>query len=190
LIKEAKSRGIPVTCEVAPHHLFLTENDLQKLPAGRGKVSPPLASAEDQQALWDNLDIIDCIASDHAPHTLEEKDSDQAPPGFPGLETSLPLLLTAVQEGRLTQEDIIDKMVLNPRNIYKLPEQKDTWVEVDQSHEYEISGAEQFTKAKWTPFEGMKVRGLVRKVVLRGELVYQDGEILAHKGFGENIRKN
>lgn len=188
LIREAKKKGIHVTCEVSPHHLFLTEGDGKSLPEGRTKVSPSLATAEDQQALWDNLDIIDCFASDHAPHTLKEKDSEQAPPGFPGLETTLPLLLTAVQEGRLQLEDIIEKMFINPKKIFSLSDQEDTWVEIDETHSYEIKGSELFTKAKWTPFEGRKVQGLVRRVVIRGVTVYQDGEIRVKPGFGKNIR--
>lgn len=185
LIRKAKARGIPVTCEVAPHHLFLTRNDLS---GGRAKVSPALATAEDQRALWENLDVIDCIASDHAPHTREEKDGNNPPPGFPGLETTLPLLLSAVWEGRLTREDIIEKMYTNPQRIFSIPEQDDCWVEIDETHVYEIKGSTQFTRAKWTPFEGRKVHGLVRKVVLRGRTVYQDGHILTDPGFGKNIR--
>ncbi len=188
LISKAKRKGIPVTCEVSPHHLFLTEEDGKDLPEGRAKVSPSLGTAEDQQALWDNLDVIDCFASDHAPHTVEEKDSELAPPGFPGLETTLPLLLTAEQEGRLQREDIIEKMLVNPSKIFSLPEQEDTWVEIDETHTWEIKGSDLFTKAKWTPFEGRKVQGLVRRVVIRGVSVYQDGEIQVKPGFGRNIR--
>ena len=190
LIKEAKRKGIPVTCEVTPHHLFLTEEDGRRLPGGRGRVSPSLATPRDRQALWDNLEVIDCIASDHAPHTLEEKEGENPPPGFPGLETTLPLLLTAVQEGRLELEDIVQKMDINPRQILSLPEQEETWIEVDETHCYELSGVDQFTKVKWTPFEGRKVQGLVRKVVIRGKNAYQDGEIRIKPGFGRNIRKD
>ncbi len=189
LIREAKSKGLPVTCEVTPHHLFLTEADGKRLPPGRERVSPSLGTAEDVEALWDNLDVIDCIASDHAPHTLEEKDSRQPPPGFPGVENTLPLLLEAVQEGRLTREDIVEKMYENPRKLFSIPAQDETWVEVDETHNYEITGSDQFTKAKWTPFEGKKVRGIVRRVVIRSQTVYQDGKITVQPGFGKNIRE-
>lgn len=188
LIREAKRQGLPVTCEVAPHHLFLSEEDLGHLPPGRRKVSPPLNSASDRQALWENLDVIDCFASDHAPHTLPEKDGEQPPPGFPGLETTLPLLLTAVREGRLSLEDIIERMVINPRKIFSLAEQPDTWVEVDETHRFEISGSALQTRVKWTPFEGRKVSGLVTRVVLRGREVYEDGKILVDPGFGKDVR--
>ncbi len=89
LIKAAKARGIPVTCEVTPHHLFLSQDDIPAIGAGRSEVRPRLATRADVQALWDNLDSIDCFATDHAPHTLAEKDSENPPPGFPGLESAL-----------------------------------------------------------------------------------------------------
>lgn len=191
LIKAAKERGIKVTCEVCPHHLFLTKEDIPAIShghPGRGEVRPRLATKEDVDSLWINLDVIDCFATDHAPHTLTEKDSDNPPPGFPGLETILPLLLTATKEGRLTVEDIVQKMVTNPRKIFHLPEQPETWVEVDENESYEIKASEQFSRCGWTPFEGWKVRGKVKKVVLRGNIAFENGRILAQAGYGKDIR--
>ena len=182
LIKAAKEKGIKVTCEVTPHHLFLSRplpppsppqfsekmgEDIRRTGGGRSEVRPRLATKEDVDALWQNMDVIDCFATDHAPHTLEEKDSENPPPGFPGLETALPLLLTAVHDGRhrtrrvLKIEDIIAKMVTNPRKIFGLPEQPETWIEVDENAEYEIKAENQFTRCGWTPFEGWKVKGRV-----------------------------
>src|SRR4030043_2014333 len=135
LIRAAKEKGIKITCEVAPHHLFLTNMDIPSIGIGRSEVRPRLASPTDQEALWANLDVIDVFATDHAPHTLEEKDGENPPPGFPGLETALPLLLTAVHEGRLTIDDILSRMVTNPRRIFHLPEQPETWVEVNFDEE-------------------------------------------------------
>ncbi len=195
LIKAAKEKGIKVTCEVAPHHLFLTADS--PLPEGEGlgmrangrkEVRPRLAAQKDVDALWENLNVIDCFATDHAPHTLEEKDSDNPPPGFPGLETALPLLLTAVSESRLTIPDLIEKMHTNPKKIFNLPDQPETYIEVDENAEYEIKAAEQFTRCGWTPFEGWKVKGKVRKVVLRGQIAFEDGQVRAPLGYGKNIR--
>ena len=198
LIKAAKEKGIKVTCEVCPHHLFLTKDltgftksskgeNLSGL-SGRGEVRPRLATPEDVHSLWTNLDVIDCFATDHAPHTLEEKDSDNPPPGFPGLETMLPLLLTAVHEGRLTINHLTEKLHTNPKRIFNLPEQPETFVEVDEHATYEIKAAESFTRCGWTPFEGWKVKGKVRKVVLHGKTVFEDGKILAEPGYGRNVR--
>jgi carbamoyl-phosphate synthase/aspartate carbamoyltransferase/dihydroorotase len=192
LIKAAKERGIKVTCEVCPHHLFLTEDDIPRISdghQGRGEVRPRLATKEDVASLWQNMNVIDCFATDHAPHTLEEKDSGNPPPGFPGLETLLPILLIAVQEEYLSLDDIIQKSVINPRKIFNLPEQPGTWIEVDENAEYEIRAADQFTRCGWTPFEGWKVKGKVRKVALRGKTVFEDGKILVEPGYGQNIRK-
>ena len=195
LIKAAKEKGIKVTCEVCPHHLFLTADSpllegegIGVRGKGRKEVRPRLATQEDADALWKNLDVIDCFATDHAPHTFEEKDSNNPPPGFPGLETLLPLLLTAVSESRLTISDIIQRSVINPRKIFNLPEQPETFVEVDENAEYEIHASEMFSRCGWTPFEGWKVKGRVTRVVLRGHEVFKDGKVLAEKGFGENVR--
>ena len=191
LIKAAKERGIKVTCEVCPHNLFLSREYIPAISQGypgRGEVRPRLAKKEDVDSLWENMDVIDCFATDHAPHTLEEKDSENPPPGFPGLETLLPLLLTAADRGRLTMDDIIQKSVLNPRKIFNVPEQLETWIEVDENAEYEINAENQFTRCGWTPFEGWKVKGKVRKVVLRGTTAFEDGKIFVESGYGRNIR--
>jgi len=205
LIKAAKERGIKVTCEVTPHHLFLTQTSpAAPLPKGEGRfpsplgggirgegrfeVSPRLTMQADVDTLWQNLDVIDCFATDHAPHTLAEKDSDNPPPGFPGLETALPLLLIAVEGGRLTVDDIILRMHTNPRRIFNLPEKPETWIEVDADAQYEIRAAEMKSRCGWTPFEGWKVKGRVRKVVLRGKTAFEDDKILVKPGFGLNVR--
>jgi len=193
MIRTAKEKGYPVTCEVGPQHLFLSTDDFERLSQngkypGRKEVRPRLATPEDQQALWNNLAYIDCFATDHAPHTLEEKESDNPPPGFPGVDVVLPLLLTAVDRGRLTVDDIIRRMHTNPRRIFDLPEQPDTWVEVNLETEYTLRGAESLSKSKWTPYEGWQVKGRVERVVLRGQTVYENGKILAQPGYGKNIR--
>lgn len=192
LIKAAKEKGIKVTCEVCPHHLFMvsqvSDEERGKTKEGKLEVRPRLATQEDVNALWENMNVIDCFATDHAPHTVEEKDSETPPPGFPGLETILPLLLTAVSDSRLTIPDIIQKMHTNPRKIFNLPEQPQTWIEVDENETYEIKAENQFTKCGWTPFEGWKVKGKVRKVVLRGKTAFEDGKILVEAGYGKNVR--
>jgi dihydroorotase-like cyclic amidohydrolase len=188
LIRMAKERGWKVTCEVTPHHLFLTQEDIPAIGPGRSEVRPRLATPEDQAALWENLDVIDCFASDHAPHTLAEKDGENPPPGFPGLETALALFFTAVQEGRLTLEDVVTRMFTNPRRIFNLPEQAETWIEVDPQANWEIRAAQTYTRCGWTPFESYPVRGRVKQVVLRGREAYRDGQILAPPGYGKNLR--
>ncbi len=109
--------------------------------------------------------------------------------GFPGLETALPLLLNAVNEGRLTLDDIVTKMSINPRHIFNIPEQPDTFVEVDLDYNWKIPESLPFSKSKWTPFANRFVTGRVQRVVLRGEIVYLDGKVLAPPGFGKDVRK-
>ncbi len=186
LIRYAKDRGLPVTCEVAPHHLFLTAADAQRL-GPLADMRPVLATTQDVETLWSHInDTIDCIATDHAPHTLSEKRTGSPPPGVAGLETSLPLMLTAVQDGRLSLSRLIELMVTNPRRIYGLPEQPDTHVDVEMVP-FTISNEHLYTKCGWTPFAGRQATGRVRRVVLRGVPVVENGRVLAAPGTGQVI---
>ncbi|KAL7076973.1 hypothetical protein ACQ4LE_003728 [Meloidogyne hapla] len=186
LIRLAKNEGQPVTCEVCPHHLFLTTD---QLPEGVKEVRPRLAiNIDDCDALWENLEFIDCFATDHAPHTFDEKCSSNPPPGFPGVEYMLPLLLQAVNDGKLTEKQLIDRLYTNPRRIFGLPEQHNTYIEVDKSEIWRIPKDGGFSKAGWTPFAGREVCGRVKTVVIRGVPVYVDGQFLVSPGFGTNVR--
>lgn len=187
IIKKAKAIGIKVTCEISPHHLFLSTEDAKKL-GQRSAVCPALASEEDRKALWDNLDVIDVFATDHAPHTIQEKDSSQPPPGFPGLETCLPLFLTAIHNGLLTLQQLVDRMYYNPKEIFKIPDQNDTYVEIDLDANWTIPESLPFSKCGWTPFAGRNVVGKVTKVVLRGEVAFIDGKVMVQPGFGQIIQ--
>ncbi len=187
LIRLAKQRGTRVTCEVAPHHLFLSREDLPAIGPGRAEVRPPLASPSDVAALWAGLEVVDCFATDHAPHTLQEKDGAEPPPGFPGLETALGLLMGGIREGRLSIEDLIQRMHVNPQKIFGLPPQPETWIEVDEDAAWEVRAAELQSRCGWSPFEGMKLIGRVRRVTLRGRLAYQDGEVLGPMGYGRDL---
>jgi carbamoyl-phosphate synthase / aspartate carbamoyltransferase / dihydroorotase len=187
MIRAAKEKGFQVTCEVAPHHLFLTDADAAHIGAGRSEVRPRLATDIDRAALRANLDCVDCFATDHAPHTLAEKESGT--PGFPGLETALALYLTLVHEGCLTLDQMLDRTVHNPRRIFGLPDQPDTFIEVDPDAAWTVHGAQLQTRAQWTPFEGWPLRGRVKRVVLRGREAYRDGEVIAQPGEGKDIRQ-
>jgi carbamoyl-phosphate synthase/aspartate carbamoyltransferase/dihydroorotase len=186
LIRAAKQSGAALTCEVTPHHLFLTQSEAGTL-GPYGVMKPPLATKVDQEALWANLDIVDCIATDHAPHTHAEKKGDNAPPGVPGLETMLPLLLTAVAEGRLSLERLVDLTHHGPMRVFGLPAQAGTWVDVDRDARYDLSHGTLQTKCGWTPFEGIAVRGRVQRVVLRGQTVVEGGQVLAQPGCGQVV---
>lgn len=186
LIRAAKASGAALTCEVAPHHLFLTEADARRL-GPYGVMKPPLARESDQAALWANLDVVDCIATDHAPHTHAEKEGDSPPPGVPGLEMLLPLLLTAVAEGRLTLQRLMELTHEAPRRIFNLPPQPDTWVEVDPDARYALSHDGLYTRCGWTPFAGMDVQGRVVRVTLRGRTAFEEGQVRAEAGSGRVV---
>jgi carbamoyl-phosphate synthase/aspartate carbamoyltransferase/dihydroorotase len=176
-IRQAKERsGSRITCEVTPHHLFLTAVDADRL-GPLGYMKPELGTAQDRQALWDNLDVIDCIASDHAPHSLAEKGGPNPPPGVPGLETTLPLCLNAVHKGRLSLARMVDLLYDGPRRIYGLPQQPETEILIDLDQRHTLSNQNLYTKCKWTPFDGMAVRGKLHTVTLRGKCVYADGHV-------------
>jgi carbamoyl-phosphate synthase / aspartate carbamoyltransferase / dihydroorotase len=187
LIRDAKMCGIDVTCEVGPHHLFLSQDDAARLGQGRSQVRPPLATRADQDALWENMEFIDCIATDHAPHTLAEKDSDNPPPGFPGLETSLALMLKAVHEERIGLDEVVTRMYDNPRRLFGLPEQLDTWIEVDPDGVWTVRNEEIVSRCGWTPFAGWRLRGRVQHVVMHGRTVYHHGTFSVEPGTGRNL---
>lgn len=184
-VMKAKDKGLPVTCGVTPHHLFLSREDAERL-GPYGHMKPHLKPRKDQDFLWSHLDYIDVIESDHAPHTKAEKDSDTPPFGVPGLETTLTLMLTAEAEGKLNREQLIDRLHTNPARIFGIKTDDTTKVEVDMS-EYEISNEGLQTKAGWTPFAGRKAVGKVKKVFLHGRAVYEDGQILAEPGSGQIV---
>jgi carbamoyl-phosphate synthase/aspartate carbamoyltransferase/dihydroorotase len=187
LIAAARGRGLPITCEVAPHHLFLTEADAGRL-GPLGDMRPRLARRQDVDSLWAHIaSDVDCIATDHAPHTLEEKRSPNPPPGVPGLETSLRLMLAAVHDGRLTLARLIALMSANPRRIFGLPDQPDTWLEVDPDAAGVIAEEGLYTRCGWTPFAGRPVYGRIERVVLRGQVAAEGGRVLAAPGSGRLI---
>lgn len=196
MVKEAKLRGEPVTCEVTPHHLFLTSEIEQHLGA-RGMMNPPLRSRTDAQALWDNLKYVDALATDHAPHTLAEKQSAQPPSGVPGLETMLPLLLTAVQQKQLSLAGLVRLTSTGPAQLFDLEGKgriasgyDADLVLVDPEVQWTISGQDLHTRCGWTPFESWRARGKIVRVYLRGQLAFAEGQVLVKPGAGRAVRQS
>ncbi|MBN1811843.1 MAG: dihydroorotase family protein [Anaerolineae bacterium] len=193
LIRDAKARDVKATCEVTPHHLFLDSEDETRLGA-LGQMNPPLRAQKDVDVLWENLDIVDCIATDHAPHTLEEKRGPTPPSGVPGLETALALMLTAVHEGRLPLAEIARLMATGPARVFGLerkghiaPGYDADLTLVDINAEWTIGEWPLQTKCGWSPFEEHRVKGAVKQVFLRGQEVYSNKRILAKPGYGQVI---
>jgi len=199
-ILKAKTQELPVTCEVTPHNLLLSSEDLQHQGA-LALTDPPLRTKRNVDALWKGLEqgSVDLIATDHAPHTLEEKEVEsiwQAKPGIPGLETMLPLLLTQVNRGRLTISNLVQATSEKPAEIFGLPNRgriergyyADLTV-VDLDQQYEIDASNFYSKAKYSPFDGWTVTGRPVKTFVSGRLVMEDGEIVAEPGAGHVIRR-
>ena len=175
LIREAKAHGVNVSCETAPHYLLLDETDLRE--EGRFKMNPPLRAPEDREALAVGLldGTIDCIATDHAPHSAGEKAKGLAGSAFGivGLETAFPLLYTGlVRTGALPLERLVELLTSAPRRRFGLPETKDysIW---DLSASYSIDPADFLSLGKATPFEGQLVYGKCLLTVCDGKAVWE-----------------
>jgi dihydroorotase (multifunctional complex type) len=209
IIRDAKARGVPVTCEYAPHYMFLTtefeQGTAQSAAQGAGnapavlppalyQMNPPLRWENDLLTLWANLDVADCIATDHAPHTLEEKHSARPPSGVPGLETMLPLLLTAARQGRLSLSDIARLCCEGPAQVYGIaskgritPGFDADLTLVDADEAWAIGERPLFTKCGWTPFAGWRVQGTVKQVYVRGRLAFDGVQVTAVRGSGRRV---
>lgn len=198
-ILTAKNTGLPVSCEATPHHLLLSSKHLKRYKT-IALIDPPLRAEEDVEALWNALrqGLIDAVASDHAPHTIEEKEAEsvwEVKPGIPGLETTLPLLLTQVNEGRLTMSNLIRATSKRPAEIFHLRDRgslaEGCWADlvvVDMKQKYRIDSSKFCSKAKYSSFDGWRVRGKPMKTFVNGRLVMDDGKIVANPGTGRILR--
>lgn len=188
LLTEAKNEGLPVTVGVCPHHLWLTEADELTLGAF-ARMKPGLKTAADRDSLWAGIasGAVDIVESDHAPHTREEKESDKPPYGIPGLETTVPLLLTAVHEGCLTLERVVQLISEAPLALWGLHAPPGTGCTIDLEASYILDGATMQTKSKWSPFDGFRAHGRVVETRIRGAVVYNGEQVTVPAGFGRNV---
>ena len=175
LIRQAKKEGLDVTCETGPHYILLSDRDLQE--DGRFKMNPPLRSEEDRKAILEGIldGTIDMIATDHAPHSAEEKSKglEKSAMGVVGIETAFPLLYTyLVKPGLLTLERLIELMAVAPRKRFDIPMTEDfsIW---DLSKEYTIDPADFLSKGRATPFAGWNVFGENLMTIVGGKIVWQ-----------------
>jgi dihydroorotase len=188
ILEDARIKGLPVYCEVTPHHLFLAltgENEAD----GTLKVNPPIRPEAERQVLWEALRTgrIDTIGSDHAPHLLSEKegDYDEIASGIPGLETTLPLLLDAVSRGLLNLEDVVRLTSEAPASIFGLKGKgriEVGWdadiVLVDLAERRRVEAERLFTRCKWSPYCGMVLAGWPQVTVVGGEIGFAEGRPL------------
>ena len=202
--KAARDEGLNLHIETCPHYLYLTEESLVKYGA-YAKCNPPLRTYEQTQKMWEYImdGTIDTVGSDHAPYTVEEKEKNKedifvAPAGFPGIETRLPLILTAVKDGKISLERAVDLISTKPSKIFGLYPRKGAitvgadadLVLVNLTDEYELQHADMVTQAKdvGVVYDGQKVYGKVRKTFVRGEVVYDEGKITVNPGYGQWVK--
>src|SRR3989338_840267 len=183
---QAKENKLPVTCGVTPHHLFLSKKEAVKL--GSFALMKPKIEEGFKTYLWNKLKYVDVIESDHAPHIVKEKKSVNPPFGVPGLETTLPLLLTAVSEKKISIKRLIEMCFANPKKIFNIETDKNSFIEVDLNEEYIIDNKKLITKSGWSPFADWKVKGKVKKTIIRGVTVFENDKILVNKSFGKFIK--
>ena len=174
LIREAKREGVDVTCETAPHYLLLTDMDLRE--EGRFKMNPPLRSEKDREALQEGLldGTVDMIATDHAPHSAEEKARglEKSAFGIVGLETAFPLLYTRlVKPGILSMERLLDALAVKPRQRFGIPLEEDYTV-WDLEEGFTVDPAEFLSKGRATPFAGEKLFGRCKLTSAAGKIAY------------------
>ena len=175
IIRKAKADGVDITCETAPHYLVMNDMDLQE--DGRFKMNPPIRSEEDRLALIEGLKdgTIDMIATDHAPHSLEEKSKglEKSLMGVVGIETSFPILYTKlVKTGIISLEKLIEVMAINPKKRFGI-ENNDICI-FDLSKEYVINPDDFLSMGRATPFENEKVFGECKLTVCDKEIVYKN----------------
>jgi dihydroorotase (multifunctional complex type) len=198
IISSAKEAGVKITCEVTPHHLLLSSQESDLL-GHVALTNPPLRSIKDREALWENLEkgIVNIIASDHAPHAISEKEKAsvwEVAPGFPGLETMVPLMLTQVNKGNFTISRLVQVASKRPAEIFRIEGRGSLkegafadFIVVDLKKEWKIDSSKFYSKAKFSPFDGQAVRGKVVKTFVNGRLVIDEGEIVGDPGDGKII---
>lgn len=200
IIVDEKKKGMPITCEATPHHLLISSDELKRIGT-LALTMPPVREKHHLASLWKGIKNgwIDIIASDHAPHALEEKKANSiwdVKVGVPGLETTLPLLLTEVNRRRLSIAEVVSLMAEKPAEIFKLTNKgylkegysADLTV-IDLNKKYRIDASKFHSKAKYSPFDKWTVEGKPVKTFVNGQLVMEDEEIVAKPGIGQIIRR-
>ena len=190
MVREAKARGVPVTAEACPHHFSLTDEAVRSYDSN-AKMNPPLRTDEDVQAIKEGLrdNTIDIVATDHAPHAVQEKqlEFDAAPFGIIGLETAFPLTLNLVEEGMLTLEQAIVKLTREPARVFGLPHgtlapgvEADVTL-IDPTATWVVDPVRLHSLSRNTPFAGWTMKGRVVMTLVGGEVVYDRESAIKEK---------
>jgi len=203
-LQEAKNRGVPIFTESCPQYFYLTIDDLKE----KGpwvKFAPPLRDKENTAGMWKllNQGLIDAFGSDHCPYERSEKEAGlddmwKAPNGIPGVETILPLMLTGVSEGRVSLMRLIEVLCEKQAQIFGLYPRKGAievgsdadFTIIDMKKEATIKADQLKTRCGWTPYEGIKVKGMPTHTIVRGEVIMEDSKVIGKAGYGEFLARN
>ncbi|MFH2021442.1 MAG: dihydroorotase family protein [archaeon] len=191
MIMDAKESGLKITCDTCPHYLFLDDTFYSEL-GNKMKVNPSIKSKADRDFLWSAIEdgSIDCISSDHAPHTLEEKSKpyNLAPAGIPGVETTVPMMLNAVNENKIKFERFIEIMTAAPAKILGIKNKgkigtgydADLTI-IDMNIEKTMNDDLLYTKCRWSPYSGMMIKGWPIMTIVNGNIVYVNNKTYSDK---------
>ena len=203
IIHEAKERGVKVYAESAPHLFQFTVEDMEK-QGPYLKFSPVMHDKENQKKMWELMGkgYVDYIGSDHSPYTLDEKKAGEdniwiAPNGIPGLETNMAVFLNAVNEGRITISQLVRMTSYNTSRIYGLAPDKGTlalgsdadFTIVDMKLEKSLTAKDLKSKCKWSPYLGIPFKGWPVMTIVRGAVIYDNGQIIGNKGYGKYLQR-
>ena len=201
LVRYYREEGCPVTLETCPHYLVFSEEDMDRL-GPKLRINPPMRKKTEPDQLWQRLKKgeIDCVSSDHAPWPLDQKNRPsifENSCGAPGVETLLPVLFSeGVAKKRISMPLLSRVLMENPASIFGLyprkgilaPDSDADIIVLDPEKTWTINAEDMHTKAGWTPYEGMEITGKVEMTIVRGKVVFHEGEVTGEKGYGQFIR--
>ncbi|MFN3909981.1 MAG: dihydroorotase, partial [Candidatus Anstonellaceae archaeon] len=180
-----------MSCEVATHHLFLSIKDIKRF-GNFANVNPPLRSEKEVAKLWKKLKIVDCVVSDHAPHTLEEKEKGAF--GFAGVQTLVPLMMDAVLNKKLSLKDAVRLFSSGPARVFNIYNKGEIaknyfadFIIFDPKAKWLIKEEDLYSKADWSPYLGKELKGRVIGTMVRGQMAYWEGKILVKEGYGKPL---
>ena len=198
LLQQSKKNGKRIAIEVTPHHLTAGEELVDRFGTF-ALVAPPLRSRESAAALWRHYvdGKVDVVGSDHAPHSVAEKERSNVwdvPAGFPGLETTIHILLDRLARGQLTLNRILESCASKPAAIFGLTNKGSIGegfdadvVVVDPKEDFRVDSSTFHTKARYSPFEGLVLKGKIERTIVEGNVVSENGEIMAKRGTGRVV---
>lgn len=207
LIEEAKNKGLSVTAETCPHYLTLNAQDAMTERGVFAKIAPPLRTTDDNDILWEKLEsgAVDFVATDHAPYEIKTEKIAEGMniwtsfPGIPGTETMVPIIISeGYNKGKISLKRLVEILSKNPAIHYGLYPRKGSmgigsdadFTVIDLDEEWVMDEKKMYSKAKYSPFDGMKIKGKIKKTILRGTVIFEDDKIVGQEGYGNYLKRD